>query len=70
MLTPLRRIIQDVSAAPTFREALELLVHDVRESLGTEVCSVYLRNIDTDGFLFASTEGLNTAAVGLSLIHI
>tara|TARA_B100000029_G_scaffold500289_1_gene571799 strand:- start:58 stop:2340 length:2283 start_codon:yes stop_codon:yes gene_type:complete len=64
MLTTLRRIIQDVSAAPTFREALELLVHDVRESLGTEVCSVYLRNIDTDGFLFASTEGLNTDAVG------
>jgi phosphotransferase system enzyme I (PtsP) len=64
MLTTLRRIVEDVSAAPSFREALQILVHDVRESLGTEVCSVYLRSPDEQSFLFVANEGLNTDAVG------
>jgi phosphotransferase system enzyme I (PtsP) len=64
MLTTLRRIVEDVSAAPSFREALQILVHDVRESLGTEVCSVYLRSPDEQSFMFVANEGLNTDAVG------
>ncbi len=64
MLTTLRRIIQDVASAPSFREALQLLVHEVRESMGAEVCSVYLRSADRQSFLFVANEGLNTDAVG------
>lgn len=64
MLNTLRSIVQDVAGAGSFREQLDLLVHDVRVALGTEVCSIYLMNRDQDQLLFAANEGLNTEAVG------
>jgi len=64
MLTVLRRIVQDVAAASTFQDALNLIVHDVRDALGTEVCSVYLRSPERDRYLFVATQGLNQDAVG------
>jgi phosphotransferase system enzyme I (PtsP) len=69
MLTQLRRIVQDVAAAGAFREALDIIVRDVRDALGTEVCSVYLLSPERDRYLFVATEGLNKEAVGqLSLM--
>jgi phosphotransferase system enzyme I (PtsP) len=64
MLTSLRRIVQDVVSAGSFAEALETVVRDVRETLGTEVCSVYLLSPERDRYLFVATEGLNRDAVG------
>ena len=64
MLNTLRSIVQDVAGASSFREQLELLVHNVRVALGTEVCSVYLMNRDQDQLLFAANEGLNKDTVG------
>ena len=64
MLTTLRRIVQDVAAASSFQDALRIIVHDVREALGTEVCSVYLLSPEADRYLFVATEGLNQDAVG------
>jgi len=64
MLTTLRRIVQDVAAASSFQEALRIIVHDVREALGTEVCSIYLLSPEGDRYLFVATEGLNQDAVG------
>jgi phosphotransferase system enzyme I (PtsP) len=64
MLTSLRRIVQDVSAAPAFREALDIIVRDVREVLGTEVCSVYLLSPERDRYQFVATEGLNRDTIG------
>src|SRR6056297_180265 len=64
MLTSLRRIVQDVAAASSFKDALRIIVHDVREALGTEVCSIYLLSPEADRYLFAATEGLNQEAVG------
>ncbi|MBK80660.1 MAG: phosphoenolpyruvate--protein phosphotransferase [Gammaproteobacteria bacterium] len=64
MLTTLRRIVQDVAAASSFQEALRIIVHDVREALGTEVCSIYLLSPERDRYLFVATEGLNQDAVG------
>lgn len=64
MLTTLRRIVQDVAAASSFQEALRIIVHDVREALGTEVCSVYLLSPEADRYLFVATEGLNQEWVG------
>ena len=60
----LREIVDDVAHAGSFREALNLLVVDVRAALGTEVCSIYLINRGRDRFLFAANEGLNQAFVG------
>ena len=64
MLNTLRSIVQDVAGAGSFREQLDLLVHNVRVALGTEVCSVYLMNRDQDQLLFAANEGLNQDRVG------
>ncbi|MFM7119872.1 MAG: GAF domain-containing protein, partial [Gammaproteobacteria bacterium] len=64
MLTSLRRIVQDVSAAPAFREALDIIVRDVREVLGTEVCSLYLLSPERDRYQFVATEGLNRDTIG------
>lgn len=64
MLNTLRGIVQDVAGAGSFREQLDLLVHNVRAALGTEVCSIYLMNREQDQLLFAANEGLNTDAVG------
>jgi phosphotransferase system, enzyme I, PtsP len=64
MLTTLRRIVQDVAAASSFQDALRIIVHDVREALGTEVCSIYLLSPEADRYLFVATEGLNQEAVG------
>ncbi|MCZ6616748.1 MAG: phosphoenolpyruvate--protein phosphotransferase [Gammaproteobacteria bacterium] len=64
MLNTLRRIVQDVTAAASFTQALSIIVHEVRESLGIEVCSVYLLNSARDRYLFVANEGLNTDAVG------
>ena len=54
MLGELRVIVQRVSAANDLDTALSIIVSCVRETLHTNVCSVYL--LDTD--------------VDLSLIHI
>ena len=63
MLDVLRSIVQHVSDATNFREALDLIVREVRDSMGTEVCSIYLRNAD-NRYAFAANEGLNRDVVG------
>lgn len=64
MLNTLRRIVQDVTAASSFQDALGIIVREVREALGIEVCSVYLLNSARDRYLLVANEGLNTDAVG------
>ena len=63
MLGELRSIVQHVNDATNFREALDIIVREVRLAMGTQVCSVYLRD-RKDRFVFAANEGLNRAAVG------
>jgi len=64
MLEALRSIVQDVNSAPSFRSALDVIVARVRETMGTEVCSVYLVDEERDRYVFVATEGLNRDAVG------
>lgn len=64
MLNVLRRIVQDVDEAPSFRAALDIIVIAVREALDTQVCSVYLLDAHRQRFVFAATEGLNKDLVG------
>lgn len=64
MLNTLRSIVQDVAGASSFREQLDILVHNVRVALGTEVCSIYLMLSGQDRLLFAANEGLAAHTVG------
>ena len=68
MLTQLQHIVQEVAEAPSFHDALSVIVREVCDALSIEVCSVYLKTPDGDQFLFAANEGLNPGTVGESTI--
>ena len=55
MLTTLRRIVHGVEESSSFQDALGLLVREVREALGTEVCSAYLLNPQGDSYVLVAT---------------
>lgn len=64
MLDQLRSIVQKVNAAKDLQSALDIIVSRVRESLNTQVCSVYLLDPDINGHVLMASEGLNRDAVG------
>ncbi|TXS93941.1 phosphoenolpyruvate--protein phosphotransferase [Parahaliea maris] len=64
MLETLRQIVQEVNAAEGLNEALDIIVRRVRDAMGTEVCSVYMRDPASDRYIFRATEGLNKDEVG------
>jgi phosphotransferase system enzyme I (PtsP) len=64
MLTQLRTIVQEVNAAKDLQSALKIIVHRVRETLQTQVCSVYLLDSDINSNVLMASEGLNPEAVG------
>jgi phosphotransferase system enzyme I (PtsP) len=53
-----------VNAAANLHEALEIIVHGVKAAMGTDVCSVYVRDPATPQFVLMATEGLNPGSVG------
>ena len=67
MLSELRQIVQDVNRAPSFEASLELIVNEVRDALGVEVSSIYLKNAAMDRFVLVANVGLSENAVGTSL---
>jgi len=64
MLKSLRSIVQEVESARDLPSSLQIIVARVRESMATEVCSVYIHDPDTDRYLFMATEGLNKSLEG------
>lgn len=70
MLGTLRKIVQEVNAARDLKAALGIIVQRVREAIGSQVCSVYLLDPDTNRFVLMATEGLNKRAIGkVSMAH-
>lgn len=68
MLETLRKIVQEVNAVEHLSEALEIIVRRVRDAMGTEVCSVYMGDPDSDRFVLQATEGLNPEQIGLAAL--
>lgn len=64
MLTILRHIIQEVSGAQDFREALDIMVQRIANALATQACSVFLLDRRHGEYVLVATQGLNPAAVG------
>jgi phosphotransferase system enzyme I (PtsP) len=64
MLSILRSLIQEVNSARDLQEALDIIVSRVQKAMGTEVCSVYLLDPDTNRYVLMATEGLYRKAVG------
>ncbi len=63
MLDLLRNITQEVNAAPSLQEAMDLVVLRVCESMSVKVCSLYLRD-EGERFVLRATKGLNKSAIG------
>ncbi|MEH6557856.1 MAG: phosphoenolpyruvate--protein phosphotransferase [Oceanicoccus sp.] len=64
MLESLRRIVQEVNTADNLQAVLDVTVLRVRRAMGTEVCTVYLREPSLGRLVFSATQGLNKDFVG------
>ena len=64
MLEALRRIVQEVTAAPDLDQALNLIVQRIKHVMETDVCSIYLSDIPARQHVLMATDGLNPNAVG------
>lgn len=64
MLTLLRHIIQEVSRAPVFKDALTIMVKSIAKALSTQACSIFLLNHQRGEYVLVATQGLNPEAVG------
>ncbi|MBM88911.1 MAG: phosphoenolpyruvate--protein phosphotransferase [Gammaproteobacteria bacterium] len=64
MLDQLRGIVQSVNAAKDLKSALNIIVHRVRETLKTQVCSVYLFDTDVNSNVLMASDGLKKEAIG------
>ena len=65
MLETLRRIVEEVSAAPHRDQALAIIVRRVKEAMVVDACSVYLIDETGSHFVLMATDGLNAAQVGV-----
>jgi phosphotransferase system enzyme I (PtsP) len=66
MLEILRHIVQEVNSASGLNEALEIIVGRVRDSMKTQVCSVYMQDPASGRYVFRATQGLNQELVGVA----
>lgn len=64
MLSLLRRITQEVTAAQSLPNALGIIVRRVRRAMRTEVCSIYLVDPNTSEYVLMATRGLNAGVAG------
>ncbi|WP_159269225.1 phosphoenolpyruvate--protein phosphotransferase [Zhongshania aliphaticivorans] len=64
MLEALRSIVQAVNAAGNLQAALDIIVTRIAEVMGTEVCTVYLRDPDSGRLIFMANQGLNPELIG------
>ena len=64
MLASLRRILEAVDKAPSLDAALAVLVCEVKQAIGADVCSVYLTDQDRREHVLLASDGLPADAVG------
>lgn len=70
MLATLRRVMQQVAAQPRFVDAVRLLVTEVKQAMGTDVCSIYLIDAARTAYTLAATDGLNVSQIGSAQIPV
>lgn len=70
MLTILQNIIQEVSSAQDFSEALDIMVRRIANALATQACSIFLLDRHHGEYVLVATQGLNPTAVGKARVPI
>ncbi len=68
MLTTLRRIVLEFSQDTQLQSALERMVSQIKNSLKTDCCSVYLANYSQQHFLLMASDGLAKDSFGQTTI--
>lgn len=66
MLKILLRIINEVSGAQDLNDALRIVVERVKETMGTDACSIFLTDSERGEHVLMATQGLNKNFVGKS----
>jgi phosphotransferase system enzyme I (PtsP) len=64
MLELLHRIVKEVNSAEDLGSALEIIVLQVKQAIGADVCSVYLTDFERREHVLRATDGLDPSAVG------
>lgn len=64
MLNMLRHIVQEVSSADCFDDALKLMVKRIANALATQACSIFLFDKKHNDYVLMATQGLNPKAIG------
>ena len=70
MLEILQRIVQEVNAAPDLGKALNVIVNRVQKAINTDVCSVYLTDLETREHVLQATVGLPPEVAGKARIPL
>lgn len=68
MLTTLRRIVLEFSQETQLQSALERMVSQIKKSLKTDCCSVYLADYSKQHFLLMASDGLAKQSFGQTTI--
>lgn len=69
-LKALRRIVQDINAAPNLHIALDTVVSQVAQEMAVDACSIYLFDERYQRYVLMATQGLNAQAVGRVSIEV
>ncbi|MGD8206932.1 MAG: phosphoenolpyruvate-utilizing N-terminal domain-containing protein, partial [Thiohalocapsa sp.] len=64
MLEPLRWIVESVNRAASLEDALDVIVREVKRTIGADVCSIYLTDAEQREHVLQATDGLRPEAVG------
>ncbi len=66
MLDALRRIVQAVNSADDLQSALEIMVQRISQVMGVEVCTVYLKDNESDRLVMMANQGFNPELIGVA----
>jgi phosphotransferase system, enzyme I, PtsP len=64
MLVTLRQIVQEIRTVKHLDDALDIIVHRVKEALPIDACAVYLTDVDSDQYVLMAADGFNPTAIG------
>jgi phosphotransferase system enzyme I (PtsP) len=64
MLDLLHRIVNEVNAASDLSQVLRIIVTQVKQAIGVDVCSVYLTDFESRKHVLMASDGLRSEAVG------
>src|ERR1700722_17353816 len=66
----LRRIVQEINTADNFVVALSTMVKQVRDAVGAQACTLFLKDKAKEEYILIATSGLNIDVVGCARVKL